>query len=306
MRVAPKRKLRDWPLYVALRNVEALLQAVPWATARHGARLLADLVYLLNARRRNKMALANLRRAFPSLGQKDVKLILRDVYRHVMESVLDGMNFARFAGRWDSNELLEAVGFDRLREVAPRTGVIFVSGHFGHWELLGAALPLLGYPVWSVARGFRNPLIDRYVHRLRERTGQRMLHKHGSLRRVIRLLQRGENVGFLIDQDARRQGIFVDFFGRPAATTPVPARLSIYTGAPLAFVYAERVDGERRFRLVLKELIFPGRTEDSRGEARRITQRLTSDLEGVIRRAPQRWLWLHRRWKTYPGKYGRA
>jgi KDO2-lipid IV(A) lauroyltransferase len=117
------------------------------------------------------------------------------------------------------------------------------------------------------------------------------------------LLKRGQNVGLLVDQDARKTGVFVDFFGRPASTTPTPARLAIYTGAPIAFVYARQVGRASRFRIVLADLIEPQQQGDPDAEVRRITQRLTSDLEREIRNAPEEWLWLHHRWKTYPGKY---
>jgi KDO2-lipid IV(A) lauroyltransferase len=284
--------------------MQSLLQALPWPAGRAGARLLGDLAYVLDRARRQENALANLQRALPSLERDEAKRVLKGVYRHFAESILDGVNFARFAGRRGSDELLEAVGFEKLQTVPRDAGVIFVSGHFGHWELLGTALPLLGYPLWTVARPLRNPLVYRHVRRLREATGQHLLPKRGALRRIIRLLRRGENVGFLIDQDVRQDGIFVDFFGKPASTTPIPAKLAIRTGAPLAFVYAHRVAGKNRFRLVLKDVFLPRQTDPAEVEVPGLTQEITSELEETIRQAPEEWLWLHRRWKTYPGKYG--
>jgi KDO2-lipid IV(A) lauroyltransferase len=284
--------------------MQSLLQALPWSAGRAGARFLGDLAYVLDRARRRENALANLQRALPPLGRAEAKRVLKGVYRHLAESILDAANFARFAGRRGSDELFDAVGFEKLQAVPRDVGVIFVSGHFGHWELLGTALPLLGYPLWTVARPLRNPLVYRRVRRLREATGQRLLPKRGALRRIIRLLRRGENVGFLIDQDVRQDGIFVDFFGKPASTTPIPAKLAIRTGAPLAFVYARRVAGKNRFRLVLKDVFLARQADPAEAEVPGLTQELTSELEGTIRQAPEEWFWLHRRWKTYPGKYG--
>lgn len=301
-----KRTLVGWLMFVALRTVESFLRVLPWRTGRSVARLSGDLAYLLDRPQRKRNALANLMRAFPSLSRTEGKRTLRAVYGHVMESILDGLNFSRFAQHWDAADLLECVGFEKLDGLPRQTGVIFVTGHVGHWEVLGSASLLVGYPVWSMGRGLRHPLVDRYVRKLRESTGQRILPKRGALRSIIRLLRRGENVAFLIDQDARREGVFVDFFGRPASTTVSPARISIYTGAPIAFVYARRIGGQARFRVVLTDVVVPRRGNDARAEARRITQRLTRDLEEVVRQAPEQWLWLHRRWKTYPGKYGPA
>lgn len=303
MKARSKKPLRQWLSYVVGRILLALLLALPWRTARAGARILGEVGYLLDAPGRKRNALANLRRAFPSFDAAQARHTLRGAYRHLSESIVDTLNFVRFAGHWGPAELVEAAGFERLESLPRKAGVIFVTGHFGHWEVMGAASPLLGYPVWSVGRTMDNYYVNVFVKRFRETTGQRVLDKRGALRPIIRLLRRGENVAFLIDQDARRDGIFVDFLGRPASTTASPARLAIRTGAPLAFVYARRMGGQNRFRVVLKNVIVAQPAGDEDGEARRITQQLNRELEDVIRQAPEEWFWLHRRWKTYPGKY---
>jgi len=289
--------------YVASRMALALLQSLPWSAARALARRLGDLGCLLDRRRRKLRAVANLRRAFPDLSEAGARRILRSVYRHFAEALLDTVNFARFARHGDPAELFETEGFEKLRHVPDGSGVIFVTGHFGHWEVLGLASPLLGLPVWSIARDTSNPFIARYVQRLRESSGQKTLPKADTWRQVIRLIKQGEHTALLIDQDARRNGIFVDFFGRPASTAPSAGRLAVYTGAPVAFAYARRIPRQNRFRLVLKDLILPRPDRPPEDEVRRITQRLTEHLEEEVRKAPQEWLWLHRRWKTQPGTY---
>jgi len=293
---------RDALRYALARAVASLLQALPWETGRELMGVLGDLAYVLDRASRKRNAAANVMRAFPSLDEKAARRLLRACYRHFCQSILDTLNFTRFAGHWPNEHLFEAEGFDRLDGLDGRTGVLFVTGHFGHWELLGTASRLLGCPVWSVMRRRRNVFVDRYIERMRRRTGQRLLDRHGALRKIIRLIRGGEHVAFLMDQDARRHGIFVDFFGRPARTVDSPARIALRTGAPLAFVYARRI-GPRRFRCVLSDVIVPRLDADRDAEVRRITQRLTADLEDVVRQAPHEWLWLHRRWKTYPGKY---
>jgi len=295
-----------WLIYVTTRSVLAVMQALPWSCARSIAGWFGDMGYLVDRRQRKPEALQNLLKAFPGLELHEARGILRGVYRHLSESIFDSLNFSRFAGSWDTEDLLEIVGWDRVEPIVGRNGVIFATGHFGHWEILGAALPLLGHRIWTMAQARKNPFFEQYVRHLREASGQAVLPKHGALRRIIRLLRRGENVGFVMDQDARRDGIFVDFFGRPASTTPAVASLSIRTGCPVAFVCAQRIPRQNRFRLVLTDVIFPDREADTQEEIHRITQRLTRDLEAVIRRAPEQWLWLHRRWKTYPGKYDAA
>ena len=299
-----RRRERLEPLvYVGARYAHAFLNLLPWSASRSVARCLGRLAYLLDSRERRAMALENLRRSFPSWTAAHAEQVLKDVYHHLAVSISDTLSFVRLVRGTGLDQLVERVGFEKLEGVRRRTGIVFVTGHFGHWEVLGAALPLLGYPVWSVGRPLRNRLVDRYVRRMRQKTGQRMLSSRGAMLQLIRLLKRGQNVGLLVDQDARKTGVFVDFFGRPASTTPTPARLAIYTGAPIAFVYARRAGRASRFRIVLADLIEPQQQGDPDAEVRRITQRLTSDLEREIRKAPEEWLWLHRRWKTYPGKY---
>lgn len=306
MKVGPNRTAVHWLRYLAVRLVLAFLQVLPWSTARQAARVLGGLGFLLDRRRRKAHALTNIRRAFPSLRHAEAVRMLRRVYRNMAQELVDSLKFLCIAGRPGCEQYLETVGFDRLRQVRGDTGFIFVTGHFGPWEVLGAALPALGYPVWSLARELRNPFLGRYVRRMREATDQHLLPKHGAMRQTIRLLRQGSNVGFLIDQDARKDGIFVDFFGRPASTTPGPAKLAIRTGAPVAFLYARPIPGQTRFRIVLHDVVFPRQGGNVQAETRRMTQRLTADLEEIVRRAPEEWLWTHKRWKTYPGKYGRA
>jgi len=297
------RRAFDGLLYAVTRVVMGVLLLLPWSVSRQVARGMGVLGYLLDRASRKDTARYNLRMAFPSWDDAQVVRTLRRVYMHLSESLVDSYRFLHAAQHGRTGDLLECVGMERLSEVPKDRGIIFVTGHFGHWEVMGAAAGFIGHPVWTVGRRFRNEFMDGYVTRLREGTGQQMIDKHGAPGRMLRLLRRGDNVAFMIDQDVRRNGIFVDFMGRPASTTPAAARMALRTGAPIAFVVAERLDGQNRFRITLKDLVFVDGDGAADGEIHRITQRLTSDLEAVVREAPAKWLWLHRRWKTYPGKY---
>ncbi len=293
--------LRRWLLYSMMRNTVAAVLLLPRATARRVTDWLGKLAYVADRPQRKAASLANIQRAFPGLPRDQAVGLLRRAYSHLVTSIYDSVAFSRAAAGGACDGLLEVVGLDRLRPARPGCGLVFVTGHFGTWEVLGAVASLLGYPVWSVRRPFENQFVEAYVLQLRGTTGQRLLPKRGSFRQMVRLLQRGENVALLVDQDARRHGIFVDFFGRPASTTTAPARLALRTGAAVAFVYCERL-GER-FRVTIGDVIRPESGADPREETRRITQRLTTDIEQVVRTSPDKWLWLHQRWKTYPGKY---
>ncbi len=299
------QKARHWFEYMVVRNVVSAATALPWRTGRQLGRAIGSFYYRVDRRRRRVNALSNLAQAFPHKSEDELKTLVKGVYRHLGAALLDSLYFGRFVSNWPAERLYETRGLEKLADLPASTGAIFVTGHFGHWEILGAVASLLGYPVWSVRRPFDNAYLEEYLRSMRGVTGQRMLSKEGFLRQMIRLLEGGQNVAVLIDQDARRHGDFVDFFGRPASTTTAPARMAVRTGAPVVFAYARRIGEQNRFRIVLSDVVRPRADADRQSEIQRITQRLTSDLECVVRRHPEEWLWLHRRWKTYPGKYSR-
>ena len=295
--------IADWLEYLLVRTIEAFLVSFPWRVGRQLASCVGDIVRVLDRPSRKERMVRDIKDAFPEFTGAQVSALIQENYRFLAASVVDAMNFIRFACSGKGDDLLEVQGSEALEGVSRRTGLIFVTGHFGYWELLGGASTAIGYPVASLARPSSNPLLEGYVRKLRESAGQRILEKRGSMRRAIRALRAGQNLAFLIDQDARRYGIFVDFLGKPASTVTSVARLSIYIGAPVVFVYARRIKGLNRFRIVFKDVIVPRKGAEESAEVLRITQRFTKDLEDIVRQWPGEWLWLHRRWKTYPGKY---
>ena len=289
--------------YGYVRTVIAVVQALPWPLARLVARGMAWGTWALDRRSRKQEAAENLRLAFPDMSPKQARRTVRRVYYHLADSVLDWLKLARLAARPNVKDLFDVVGAEKLQGRPAGKAIVFVTGHFGDWEALGIAASLMGYPIWAVGRSFDNELLDAYVNRLRGVTGGHVVSKHGATLQVFRILAEGTNVALLIDQDARRHGIFVDFFGRPASTTDLAARLCLRTGSPAAFVYAHRIPGQNRFRIVCADVVLPRPDEDPQAEVHRITQRLTWDLEEAVRQMPEQWLWLHRRWKTKPGQY---
>jgi KDO2-lipid IV(A) lauroyltransferase len=289
--------------YLGARALLGMIQMLPWGVARRMGRLGAWWSWTFDQPARKAMAAENLRLAFPEMDPRQVRRTVRGVYCHLADSIVDWLKLARLADRGRAADLFEIVGFEELQAASRGRGVVFVTGHFGHWEALGIAGGLVGFSSLAVGRSFENELLDDYIGRLRGTTGQRVVSKHGATLQLFRALAEGTNVALLIDQDARHHGIFVDFFGRPASTTDMAGRLCVRTGAPAVFVYAQRIPGRNRFRIVCADIVEARPGEDASSEVHRITQRLTRDLEEVVRQAPEQWLWLHRRWKTWPGKY---
>lgn len=192
---------------------------------------------------------------------------------------------------------MEFAGLEHL-DAALRAGKggVLVTGHFGSWELMGCALVRMGYPLTFVVGVQRNPLVQRLMNNLRGECGIDVIEPK-SLLRTTRVLRENRFIALLSDQDAGREGLFVDFLGEPASTPPGAARLAVLTGAPVITGFIVRV-GPNRHRIVIEH---PAQFDEnlSREEnIRRLTEAYTASIESYVRRYPDHYLWAHRRWKT--------
>ena len=202
---------------------------------------------------------------------------------------------------------VEFEGEERVRAAyAHGQGVLFVTGHFGFWELQAMVHALRLRPMAVMARALDNPALNALLERIRTRTGNSVIYRQGTIRRVMRPLQAGEGVGILIDQHILgRDAIYVDFFDRPAATTSAVAALALRTGAPVVPLFALPLGGGP----LSHGLRASGRAAaaDSAEPIQEFTQRCTDVLEMYVRRHPELWLWMHRRWRDErPARTGPA
>ena len=192
-------------------------------------------------------------------------------------------------------EATEVVGDIDQLEAAMDTGggAVLVTGHFGNWELCGAALAVRGIPLDAVARPQANPLTDRLINDARARFGMNVIPMAGATKHSLRALLAGRAVGLVADQDARDRGLFVPFFGRPASTFRGPAVLALRTGAPVFLITAVR-DGDR-YTVRVRRIPVPEAVDEPERE---LTAAISAALEAAIRERPGQYLWQHRRWKT--------
>lgn len=206
--------------------------------------------------------------------------------------------FSRFPTRTAANigDWIEYEGFEHYREAKARgKGVLFATGHLGNWELSAFAHALMTEPMHVVVRPLDNPELDALVKGYRTLSGNLILDKQDFVRGILRALGRNEAVGILMDQNTLPEnGAFVPFFGRLACTGTTFVRLAHKTGAAVIPGYA--IWDEARGKYVLR---FDAIVEMT-GDVVADTARLTAHWEGVVRRVPGQWLWLHRRWKTRP------
>ncbi len=242
----------------------------------------------------------HLRKAFPGQEAKWRRSVARASFRHLgRESV------ATFRlGRMDADELrerTEVVGFEALEEAAAEgKGLIVVSGHFGNWEIGGASLAIRGIPMEVVGQRQRNPLFDTDLNANRNRLGMTVIERREAPKRVLRALRAGRAVGIVGDQNVRRGGIFVDFFGRPASTARGTALFALRTGAPVFLGIAKRMPGfPQRYRVTLESVDFTPSGEMEQ-DVLRLTEAHTRHLERQVKETPEQYFWQHRRWKTRP------
>jgi KDO2-lipid IV(A) lauroyltransferase len=178
-------------------------------------------------------------------------------------------------------------------------GVLFFTGHFGFWELQALAHAVKFRPIGVLARALDNSPLNELLEQIRTPTGNTVIYRQGAVRRVLRLLAAGEGVALLIDQHMHStDAIYVNFFQRPAATTSTLAAIAIRTGAVVIPVFALPLPGGR-YRFVYEAPV-PPPVEDGPDAVREFTQRCTDVLEMQVRRRPELWLWMHRRWRDAP------
>jgi KDO2-lipid IV(A) lauroyltransferase len=298
-----RSRTTDFAVYVAVRVVVCVVQALSWPLALKFADVLAWLACRLN-RRHRLVAIDNIRRAFPELDARAVDRLVNANYLHLAAMVVEMMRMPRVLYRSNfSNYVHHANPTDR--ETLLYWGncgrpLLALTGHFGNWELLSYLTGLFGLRGGVVARRLDNPYLDRFLSKFRSKTGQTLLDKSADYSRILSVLASGGGLGMVGDQDAGPRGLFVSFFGRPASTFKSIALLSLEYGAPIIVEGVARVGHPMQYRHYLEDVILPEEYAGHADATRAITQRYTAALERMVRRHPEQYFWLHRRWKHEP------
>jgi len=243
----------------------------------------------------------NLELAMPRLSARERKHILSGVFRHLGWQLVEFCRMARYTPD-NTHGWMRTEGLDHyLAAKARGKGVLILTGHLGAWELSSFYHSLMGYPMGMVIRRLDNRRLDEFVNGIRCLHGNRVLHKDDFARGLLISMRQGETVGILMDTNMTPpQGVFVEFFGKQACTASGLARVALKTGAAVLPGFMLWEEAERRYVLEFgPELIFK-RTGDDEADTLAATQLCTHAIETWIRRYPDQWLWIHRRWKTRP------
>ncbi len=295
-RVTLRHRLEAWALRFAVGAVGLL----PRSMARAVGAGIGWLLWRTLGRLR-RVGAENLRRSFPEKSEGEREAILRGVYRSLGWQIGE---FCKMRG-YTAEQASRFIRYDGLEHyLAAREkgrGVLVLTGHLGAWELSSYYHSLVGYPMSLVIRRLDNPLVDKFVNDLRCLHGNRVIHKDDFARGLLTAMHHGETVGILMDTNMTPpQGVFVPFFGVEACTATALARIAMKSGAAVVPGFLLWEASERRYVLRFGEELALVKTGDAAADVVANTALFTATIEQYVRRYPEQWLWLHRRWKTRP------
>jgi KDO2-lipid IV(A) lauroyltransferase len=286
--------------YAAARVALGGLGWLPRSLAVGAGRGLGRVAYRIGGRLR-RTGERNLELAFPEMSRRERARILRSCFQNLGRSLGEFSHFPRWTAESLSG-VLEVEGLENLqaaRELG--RGVILFTGHLGAWELTSFALSALGFPLSFLVRRIDNLRIEALVERTRTRLGNRTIDKRAAVRPMLRTLHAGGTIGILVDLNTQpHEGVFVDFFGIPASTTAGISAIALRTKAPVLPVFAPWDEQRGRFVLYIDPPLTIETTGHEETDIVNLTARLTSTVEQYVRRFPEQWLWIHKRWNTRP------
>jgi KDO2-lipid IV(A) lauroyltransferase len=292
--------MKEWLEYAPVWLILKMLGALPRSLARGLAAFVTSLLFALQPRLQ-ETAEFNLRLAFPDWTDAQRKDVTRKMVRNLGWMAAE---FARLTRLTKENieNVVVLEGHENFLEGQRRgKGVLYLTGHLGAWELSSFAHALYGYPLHYMARPLDNKRLDALVNLYRCASGNRPIFKNESARVMLKILKDSGTVGILADQNTLpAEGVFVDFFGKLACTTTGLARVALHTGAAVVPGYAYWDEGIQKYRLRFEPPVELIRTGDTERDVFENTQRFAKVIEEIIRKHPDQWVWVHKRWKTRP------
>lgn len=284
-----------------MRSLLGVIGALPLETSMRFGKSLGKFI---GARfpKLQKTARRNLEIALPELPEGEKTRIISGTFESLGRHLGFVSHFKRFQHE-DIHNLVEIVGREENFDPAQASGrgILFFTGHFGSWEVFHLLSPAFGYGMNVLVRRIDNPLVENYIEKFRSRFGAVTLDKTKSARKMFRVLERGELLGMMADLNVQeKEGVFVDFFGVPASTTTSIAKLALNTDAVLMPAFAVWEESKRKYVVHLETPIEYEKTENAEADIKNLTQDITNIVEKYVRRYPEQWMWIHKRWNTRP------
>ena len=297
--MAQPGKLRTNVEYLFARVILGFFSRLPLALAISVGRSIGRVAMVVPKLRRTGKR--NLELAFPDLDENERVRLLRGCFES-LGRLLGVFSHFRDGSSERLKQTIACEGMENVRNaLSQNRGVIAFTGHVGAWELSSYGPSLYDCPFGFLVRRIDNAKIEGLVDKFRAARGNWTIDKRMAAREMLRMLKKGEMLGILVDLNALdREAMFVDFFGVKAATTFVVAKLALRTGAPVVPIFSPWDNALKKFTVTIGEPLKFERTGDEEVDTLRATQLLTNVVEDWIRRYPDQWLWIHRRWKTRP------
>ncbi|HEY8562352.1 MAG TPA: lysophospholipid acyltransferase family protein [Pyrinomonadaceae bacterium] len=299
----PKKRsnLKNKSELVAVRSLLGAIGALPLETSMRFGKSVGRF-FAKRFPKLKKTALRNLEIAFPGMPAEERERLAVGTFESLGRHLGFVSHFRKFKHD-DVRRLVEVVGKEEYFDPAHATGrgILFFTGHFGSWEVFNLLPPSFGYGMNILVRRIDNPLVEGYVDRMRTRFGSVTLDKTKSARTMFRMLEAGELLGILADLNVQeKEGVFVDFFGVPASTTTSIAKLAIKTNAVVLPAFAVWEETKGKYVVYLEPPVEYEAADNSPENIRELTQNVTNVVEKYVRRYPEQWLWIHKRWNTRP------
>jgi KDO2-lipid IV(A) lauroyltransferase len=290
----------DWLAYIALRILVLFLYMFDIETNLNTACFLGRLLWK-HYHRGRKRALDNLRASFPEKSEQWLCRTGKRSFEHIAMLAIDVLFTPRLVKKDNWRDYSRFKTAERAKWLMKEgNGMLMVASHYSNFEIMGYMLGLFGYNIYSIARPLDNRFINKYLYDVRRRASQKIIDKKGAAELMSELTSSGATLCFIVDQDAGKKGIFVDFFGRKASTYKSIALLAITTSTPIGVGYSRRLDNRFFFEIGVNRIIMPEEWADKEDPLEWITAEYTSAIEQFVREDPSQYWWLHRRWKTRP------
>ena len=294
------KTIGDYAVYLIVRSLICAIQCLEMETCRAWSRVLAYLACDLFRIRRTVVE-ENLQGSFPDLSADERHQLARRMWEHLFLMICE---IAHIRRKMHLTNWRDYVTFGGRREIVqslldPRPTVL-VSGHFGNFEIASYLAGLFGFRTYAIARPLDNPFLNRYLNEFRGSKGQFILDKDGSANFVADLLQQGGTLSLLGDQHAGPKGCWIDFLGRPASCHKAVALFTLTSHAPMVVMTCTRDQRPLKFIFGMEGLADPNSLSPEQSNVRGLTQWYNQMLEKIIRRNPEQYWWVHRRWKGSP------
>lgn len=293
-----RTKFQNYIEYYSLRAAMFFLYLFPLSFAQKIGQLLAVFIYYFVPIRK-KHVIKELSISFPEKSVKEIKQIAKRVYKNFMKTIIEMAFFPTMSDESIENMMVFENGEVVDSILSRGKGLIFMSAHFGNWELTALSFSK-SHPMSVIVAKQSNPLVDKLINDIRTKRGFKAIDKDDKMafRSILKTLRANETLAILADQDAGKQGTFVPFFGRLASTPKGPALFAIKAGAPIVVAFGVR-QPDNKINVKLHEVSFPD-TGDMEEDIKIINAKYSQLLEEYVRAHPEHWFWFHRKWKTRP------